>query len=75
MFISIVIYYLFFILLNKFNPKLMFLFNKIPEKLKGNLLIRWGVITVLPLTGWTIISYFDFNILLANIIAGFIISF
>ena len=72
--ISAAVFDFLFLQLNKFNPKILFLFHKIPEKWKGKWPIKWAAIFTLLLINAIIVVYFELDDSIGYIISGFIIS-
>ena len=72
--ISTLLFDILFILLNKSNPQIFSVFNKIPQKWKGKWYIKW-IFVVLLLFNLTAIQVFTgLNDLIGYMIAGFILS-
>lgn len=74
MFISNIVFDVLFWLLNKFNSNIFFMFKKIPHKWKGNLLIKWLVISLLVSINIIVMLYFQLGDFVRYVIMGFILS-
>lgn len=72
--ISAAVFDFIFYQLNKFNPKIFFLFHKIPKRWKGKWIIKWVAIFTLLLINAIIVVYSGLDDLIGYIISGFIIS-
>ena len=72
--VSALLFSIVFSSLNKSNPKLFSIFNKIPGKMKGKWYIRWTFILPLLIIFAIVQVHFELGDLIGYSIGGFILS-